>query len=248
MHHYYSYKKEISYTGKNFIEDIKPTSKDSVIEFSDEKIIIKRERWYLKIWLNFNYKVLIGLVIVFMLLSLFEDNNKEIIDEFTSLLWYPLVLYVIVNVILLILVFFPPKKEIIFDRLNGIISLPRKFSKKNKILKLRTLEGGYTHRYSNGIEDNDENSTTTFYLKDKYDDFKYKYKKVTEFNTIISSSFNGLWSFILWYMDKNRPLPYDEAFDKFRNKDYQRRKNEGFPAPLIASAIKIEEKGLNFYN
>jgi len=42
-------------------------------------------------------------------------------------------------------------------------------------------------------------------------------------------------SFYVWYMDKNRPLPPGDAFDPYRQKDFERRKSEGFPLPLYYS-------------
>ena len=52
---------------------------------------------------------------------------------------------------------------------------------------------------------------------------------------------SGNWSFIVWYMDKNRPLSPGEAFDPYRKKDFQRRKSEGFPPPLYPSYIDTPE-------
>ena len=52
---------------------------------------------------------------------------------------------------------------------------------------------------------------------------------------------SGNWSFIVWYMDKNRPLPPGGAFDPYRKKDFQRRKSEGFPPPLYPSYIDTPE-------
>ena len=52
---------------------------------------------------------------------------------------------------------------------------------------------------------------------------------------------SGNWSFIVWYMDKNRPLPPGEAFDPYRKKDFQRRKAEGFPPPLYPIYIDTPE-------
>ncbi|ATA68075.1 hypothetical protein CGC48_05185 [Capnocytophaga cynodegmi] len=48
-------------------------------------------------------------------------------------------------------------------------------------------------------------------------------------------------SFIVWYMDKNRPLPPGELFDPYREADYHRRKAEGFPPPLYPSKIETPE-------
>ncbi|MFL0102069.1 hypothetical protein V2751_14470, partial [Tenacibaculum maritimum] len=49
------------------------------------------------------------------------------------------------------------------------------------------------------------------------------------------------WSFMVWYMDKNRPLPPGSAFDAYREQDYQRRKAAGFPKPLYPSKIATPE-------
>lgn len=48
-------------------------------------------------------------------------------------------------------------------------------------------------------------------------------------------------SFILWYMDKNRPLPPGTAFDPYRDKDFKRRKAAGFPKPLFESDFPTPE-------
>jgi hypothetical protein len=46
-----------------------------------------------------------------------------------------------------------------------------------------------------------------------------------------------LWSLLVWYMDKNRPLPLGTAFDPYRQADYDRRQTENFPDPLYPSFI-----------
>ena len=48
-------------------------------------------------------------------------------------------------------------------------------------------------------------------------------------------------SFMVWYMDKNRPLPPGDAFDPYRERDFQRRKAEGFPPPLYKSRVPTPE-------
>ncbi|WP_195715311.1 hypothetical protein [Ancylomarina sp. 16SWW S1-10-2] len=48
-------------------------------------------------------------------------------------------------------------------------------------------------------------------------------------------------SIFVWYMDKNRPLPPGTEFDKFRQKDFERRKAEGFHLPLFKSMIPTPE-------
>ena len=52
---------------------------------------------------------------------------------------------------------------------------------------------------------------------------------------------NEEWSFILWYMDRNRPLPPGDAFDEYRQRDFERRKAEGFPPPMFPSTFPTPE-------
>ena len=49
------------------------------------------------------------------------------------------------------------------------------------------------------------------------------------------------WSFMVWYIDKNRPLPPGTAFDPYREKDFLRRQAE-FPKPLYPSNIPTHKK------
>ncbi len=49
------------------------------------------------------------------------------------------------------------------------------------------------------------------------------------------------WNFLVWYMDKNRPLPPGKAFDAYRQRDFERRKAAGFPKPLYPSDIPTPE-------
>ncbi len=49
------------------------------------------------------------------------------------------------------------------------------------------------------------------------------------------------WSYFVWYMDKNRPLPPGKDFDPYRAKDFERRKAEDFPKPLFESNIPTPE-------
>ncbi len=60
-------------------------------------------------------------------------------------------------------------------------------------------------------------------------------------NAKLSDRFDHNWSFLAWYMDKNRPLPTGMEFDEFRYGDFDRRKAEGFPKPLFESNIPTPE-------
>jgi len=74
-------------------------------------------------------------------------------------------------------------------------------------------------------------SLTTWKSKDKY-----------------SSDTARTWSFYIWYLDKNRPLPPGDMLDPFREEDFQRRKTAGFPPPLFCSCIPTPEATLEQQN
>ncbi|PKQ62887.1 hypothetical protein BZG02_11885 [Labilibaculum filiforme] len=56
------------------------------------------------------------------------------------------------------------------------------------------------------------------------------------------------WSFYVQYMDKNRPLPAGNVFDEYREKDYLRRKAEGYTAPIYSSSKYICDANSGYVN
>ena len=53
---------------------------------------------------------------------------------------------------------------------------------------------------------------------------------------------------LTWYMDKNRPLPSGNVFDEYREKDFERRKSEGFRAPIYPSSKYICDANSGYMN
>jgi len=110
-----------------------------------------------------------------------------------------------------------PGKKLVFNRLEGTVELPGfLFGKSQTVpfesLKIKTgFAGGPTVRL------------VAMY---KGTVLPVDLPKADVLN--ISSS----WSTIVWYMDKNRPLPPGSAFDPYRKKDDERRGKEGNPPPL----------------
>ena len=135
-----------------------------------------------------------------------------------------LILYFLTGILLIVYQYTHPPQKIILDRLNGIITFPNVFYGKpitmplDKVLAALKLNGmgapvslGFYHH------------------KILATDIDLDYTPIKS------------WSFIVWYMDKNRPLPPGEIFDPYRQKDYERRKKEGFPKPLYQSWIATPE-------
>lgn len=63
---------------------------------------------------------------------------------------------------------------------------------------------------------------------------------------VIGQFDSGWWSFYVLYMDKNRPLPQGDAFDPYREKDFLRRKAEGFPKPIYPSTSLVTDAYMGY--
>ncbi|MBM0660429.1 hypothetical protein [Capnocytophaga genosp. AHN8471] len=166
-----------------------------------------------------NFHLYIGLVLFLVALFLFgEGTNTEITLSASSFLIGSF--YIIYN-------FTHPKKILILDRLNGIITFPGFLYGKAITMPfdevLVAVKGGYGVGMATLAILRKNKLTSTSY------DFDLQYEPLKS------------WSFMVWYMDKNRPLPPGEIFDPYRQKDYERRKKEGFPKPLYQSWIATPE-------
>ncbi|WP_139327734.1 hypothetical protein [Zobellia uliginosa] len=122
-----------------------------------------------------------------------------------------------------------PKKEHILNRMDGLITFTGSFWQKNITMTFDDVEFNYT----TGNED----GTGAFILQ------AVRPNKIRSFDVFSLGGTNCYedLAMITWYMDKNRPLPPGDAFDKFRQIDYERRKAEGFPRPLYPSNIPTPE-------
>jgi hypothetical protein len=115
-----------------------------------------------------------------------------------------------------------PYKECIFNRKQGLVTIPGAFWQPNITMSIHTIEFIRSAPSAQGMGS---------HLLQAIRPMKGQFL-----------SFYDLWlgntcyedlSFYLWYMDKNRPLPPGTAFDPYRDKDFERRKAEGFPRPLF---------------
>ena len=119
-------------------------------------------------------------------------------------------------------------KYLVYDRLNDKLTVYRNFRSSVDI----SFSKGYGVRVYTAVRPGTINQHLTFVSS------KEKSRVggiITELQVDLS------WSFTVWYMDKNRPLPPGTAFDAYREKDFERRKAEGFPKPLYKSTIPTPE-------
>ena len=113
------------------------------------------------------------------------------------------------------------KKLLVLDRLNGMVTYPGFLFSKPCSVPFDELLASVASFANAG-------ASLVF----------YHYNGITGTSIFAGKcKISGNWSFIVWYMDKNRPLPPGEAFDPYRKKDFQRRKAEGFLPPLYKSNI-----------
>ncbi len=166
----------------------------------------------------------LGINFFITLVSFSSEKNKFLINFFIGL--SP---FLLVCLIFLIMHYMAPVKEIVLDRLNGKISYPRLFGNKEH----RTIQFDSLHVFETMTTSGDFAVTgKEIRIRDR----KYDYSWSLE-----SRYPEEYWSFMVWYMDKNRPLPPGTAFDPYRKNDFERRKAEGFPKPLYPSRFETPE-------
>ncbi len=163
-----------------------------------------------------------------------ELINKGTLEAFEMILF---LLTSVLAVFFTAYYFTKPNKEELLNRRDGLITMPGFYWQKNITIPFKDCLFAYSTGGDNGLG--------AFHLEAI---------RPTEswFNTFADFGVGQVhcyasMSFICWYMDKNRPLPPGTAFDAYRERDYQRRKAEGFPYPLYPGittpeATKAQQK------
>lgn len=124
----------------------------------------------------------------------------------------------------------PRKRELIFNRMEGTLTV-RRIVKKQRCDIVKPFNEFQFLREE--VKDNVDEGN--FHLMIANTDSLGG-------DLIVQSKEPMEWlSLYVWYMDKNRTLPPGTAFDIHRERDYERRKNEGFLQPIYPSAIETPE-------
>ena len=203
-------------------ERVKPSKRLEIQEANDQFFV--KNVSTLMSSAKFCFFLGLGINFVFTLVSLGKNIEDILID-----LCLGLSPFLSISLIFLIMHYMAPIKEIILDRLHGKITYPRLFGNKEH----RTIQFDSLHVYAAMTTSGDMAVTGK---KIRIKDRKYSYTWDLD-----SSYPEEYWSFMVWYMDKNRPLPPGTAFDEYRQQDFERRKAEGFPKPLYPSNIPTPE-------
>ena len=121
--------------------------------------------------------------------------------------------------------------QVSLNRIEGIITFPAAFFQKPVVGSFKEVEAYFVASAgADGYANSEE-----LKLRDTFS------KKPGALLTASYEEPHQEWSLYVWYMDKNRPLPPGNAFDPYREQDFERRKAEGFPRPLYSSAIPTPE-------
>ena len=158
---------------------------------------------------------------IFMPIGVFY-NTENGIERIVSI-----IIYIIICVGAGAFPLFAPYKELILNREEGTISMPCAFKKENVVISFEEGDGIVKFTAGGGA------------APDVYLVFFIKNRK--KGGHLSHSDIYAFWEFVVWYMDKNRPLPPGTAFDPYREADFQRCKAEGFPKPLYKSYIPTPE-------
>ncbi len=150
-------------------------------------------------------------------------------DEIFSLSFLLPLFITIAGLIFFVIYYFTmPKKECIFNRRDGLLTFPGFYWRPNITMPIKEVIFSMTSPSAQGLG--------AYMLEIVRPDKTYSLFLCT----LGKSCYEDL-SFFLWYMDKNRPLPPGDAFDEYRQKDFERRKAAGFPKPMFPSRFPTPE-------
>ena len=149
--------------------------------------------------------------------------------------WVSLVVGILPAIISLILGYILPKdKQIVFHRHNGILELHGAFFDKPHHIPFNDVPAFFAPNGTAGL------FHWTLKVKRSFKPISIKDFFPIDIDIFLEGGWQA-WSYWVWYMDRNRPLPPGDALDEFREADFQRRKSEGFPPPLYKSRIPTPE-------
>ncbi|MFL0092596.1 hypothetical protein [Tenacibaculum maritimum] len=203
---------------KDFISKI---GEEGMLKQADDQIFFESHRIFLTSNL---YWGIGGIVVGVWLIASTENNQQRILP----------ILLILGGLFWMIYGLYANKNYKIFElnRLTGMVTYPDSYFRKPLKGRFKELHAVIT--VTGGVDD---------YVDSEYLKFvnTFNPRRFTLLYTFYGSEPYKDWSFYVWYMDKNRPLPPGTAFDAYRERDFERRKKLGFPKPLYGSNIPTPE-------
>ncbi len=210
-------------------DHIKPGNRCAIDSINQEQII-QDDSHDLKGCKTWGYRIM-GFYFI-SILFLYIKFPKEFAIN-TAIILYTLLLTLPSGFLFYYYKYGPKKKRIIFNRKLGTLEIPGAFWDKPHLFHFEDVHAVYS--IGNPIASVPTISALRIRTHAKH----FKRRGAVDLN-IGLYTFEA-WSYWVWYMDKNRPLPPGDALDYYRQKDFERRKAEGFPPPLFKSKIPTPE-------
>ncbi len=188
---------------------------------ADDKVYLQSHSHLLKVNIEFG---ILAIIVCIWPMIIAKSNQQRIL---------PIIL-ILGGLFWIIYGLYTKKNYKIFElnRLSGTVTYPDSYFRKPLKGKFKALHAVIA------VTGNIDGYVDSEYLKFVN---TFKPRKLTLLYTFYGREPYKDWSFYVWYMDKNRPLPPGTAFDPYREQDFERRKKLGFPRPLYGSNIDTPE-------
>ncbi|QXP59319.1 hypothetical protein [Olleya sp. HaHaR_3_96] len=159
----------------------------------------------------------------FLLLALIVATLKN-----ESINYFFVSLFFLVGCLSIIYYYTHQKKELILDRMSGNITFPNYFYGKAFTIPFKDCLAAWSMK---NVGSAPTPPSLSLLHPNGYTS-----------TDVMGGDVLEDWTFMVWYMDKNRPLPPGTAFDEYRLQDFERRKAEGFPKPLYPGSFATPER------
>ena len=201
------------------------TCESFLVKISNEELVLK-----------FNQKIefkIYGWISVIITLFLFISSFNELKDY-----WILMTFLSLISILFLSLGYLITRKNWILNRKLQKISIPLNLKKKPSVKSIYNIKSGYY------VQTGGTSGVSTI-VPVVWHESKLAFRNTSSLTTLYypknESDTARTWSFYIWYLDKNRPLPPGDLLDPFREEDFKRRKADGFPPPLFCSCIPTPE-------
>lgn len=184
-----------------------------------------------------NFKIFFGIGCFFLLFILIfgiigYDGSLLNLFKHISIVNLIYIIPMLIGLFNLVLFSIIGKKVIVYNRKENTITYPcSHYNKKTITIHFNKF------KFHKKLNDSRHCSRYTLVTKD----ISNKKDNLGVFNLYTGRFCDDFHSYIVWYMDKRRPLPPSKVFDHYRQIDYKERKENKFLKPLYSSNLVTPE-------
>ena len=225
---YYYRAKYLTITYSYQIDTLPDNNTELLFDYLDDEVLVidKTFKGILKI-MALIILLPLTILLTYIVLDIFGDSffDREIwLSEFTIFYVIFLLLYLFIIYLTAFVLIAPGNYKQKFYRRTGMVEMPKRWLRgwiKGETITFPFCDEAITQSGGMGAASLHLNAPNGRSM------------------LLMRADMSKEFSFLLWYMDRNRPLPPGKRLDPYRAGDYLRRKAAGFPAPLRAAKIKI---------